>query len=133
MAYKIKIKRQTTYLQHTRLYTTTPKCQSKEILEQTRPKPAGQTANSVSPCLMSKYSSDLQLHSSLVTTTNCFVVTCFYSLLQVSHGCGISNTLWSPRQLQLHSYLFHCLRSTHDVGSSNRLCVTSPALSSLVP
>ena len=38
---------------------------------------------------------------------------------QISHGSDISNILRSPRQLQLYTFLFQWLRSTHDLlGSS---------------
>ena len=60
------------------------KC-SKEILDQDW-KPAGQTPNSASPCLMSKCSSDLQLHSALLTATHFFLLDFFHSLLAVFLG-----------------------------------------------
>ena len=44
-------------------------------------KPTGQTPNSVSLCLMSKYSSDAQLLSALLTATHFFLLNWFHSLL----------------------------------------------------
>ena len=58
---------------------------------------------------------------------------------QVSHLSSIFNILGSPSQIQLYSFLFQCLGSTHALQSSSkglvsllqRACVTSSAPASI--
>lgn len=71
--------------------------------------------------------SDVQFLSALLTATQFFLLGWFHSLLaaffpsQLSHSSGISNILGSPRQLQVHGFLFQCLGYTHDQSSSKGL------------
>jgi hypothetical protein len=80
---------------------------------------------------MSKHSSDIQLLSTSLTTTNFFYWTAFTSIFsqQRSHGCSISSILESPKSLQLYSFLLQYVPSTHNLlgvskglGSLLQLC-----------
>jgi hypothetical protein len=77
---------------------------------------------------MSKYSSDFQLHSSLLTATNFFFSLGLIALSvssfpqQVFHSYGISNILGYPRQLQIYWFMFRCLGYSYDfLGSAKWL------------
>ena len=67
------------------MYITIPKFKEGSIVRKywtkVRPKANGQTPSSVSPCLIWKRSSDLQLLSVLLTITHFSFLGCLYSLL----------------------------------------------------
>lgn len=84
------------------------------VIPKARQEPAGQTPNSASPWLMSKWSSALHSFSIFVDCTKLlspglvpFPVISFPQ--HVSHGSGIFNIFESPRQFQCYSFLFQCL------------------------
>ena len=67
-----------------RIFITIQKHRGEKISDQHKNKPSW--ANSASPCLMSKLSSNLQLLSSLLSATQLFFFGCFYFLLAAFLG-----------------------------------------------
>jgi hypothetical protein len=127
---KIKIKKQITYFYYTmeqniHYYSK----RQEDRRENTRPKPAVQTPNSASPCLVSKCSLNLQLLSALLSEAHFSLLGCFHSLLAAFQGgyptTLVSNILGSPVKSRHHPHRQYSDLSGSPCRDASAICLAS--------
>ena len=121
--YRVKIKKQISCPQHHRIYYHLKISQRGNTGPKQDQKPVGQTPNSASPCMISKYSPGLKLLFALMDATHFFLLGWFHSLLTAFLGrysVALAFLIFCGLQGNFNS-IDSCssVRDTHDfLGSS---------------